>query len=219
MADINLDLYDTIQVDFPDKDYTYQEMESLREDPNLSVLWRINQSLGPIPIGDFETKATQPFGFDEVTLSIFGTANVSDVLDINLLESGGYAVAKAVNDDLIVVSIEYLLRDILDFDFKGYLWQYKPDQKVWLLEKQGNKWRYLPISSQWKAGSKLPSIFRYKRETGYWLYKKDEGKWYSLTADQLVWKLASTDTIWYIKENCDTPWTQLNIVNINKKKW
>lgn len=58
------ELFDYLQIDMPDEDYTYSEVESLRENDNVNTLFKFPYQMDDygVVIGDFDTLAASSFG-------------------------------------------------------------------------------------------------------------------------------------------------------------
>jgi len=83
---LHIALWDFLQWDFVDVDYTYAQVESLREDNNVNALFRYPDQIDRygVVIGDFDTFAANSFGFAttyataaDALVQVFGTDTLS----------------------------------------------------------------------------------------------------------------------------------------------
>ena len=82
MADYNFSTFDYLQLDFPDEDYTYAQVEDNREDVNLNQLFRCTEQADNygLIIGDFTTEAANSFGYVKTYTTLLADLARSDTL-------------------------------------------------------------------------------------------------------------------------------------------
>ena len=82
MADFNFGVIDLLQIDLPDEDYTYAQVESNREDENLNKLFKFPfqaDNYG-LQIGDFDSTPSASFGYVKTYASLLASLGVDDTL-------------------------------------------------------------------------------------------------------------------------------------------
>lgn len=107
MADVNLSVTDYLQLDFPDQDYTYSQVEANREDDNLNVLFKFPfqaDNYG-LTIGDFDTLAGSSFGYIPVSTSMTAGLALSDELLPLVAETFAILLTIGRSDELLVSGI------------------------------------------------------------------------------------------------------------------
>lgn len=105
-------VFDYLQIDFPDKDYTWEEVEALREDDDINALFRFAYQADDLTIGDFETYATDPFGWTEVTAIAVNAVTYiigADDLDVSITEAVDLLNSFIRLDDLDVSLTEQVI--------------------------------------------------------------------------------------------------------------
>ena len=103
MADYNFGVIDYLQLDLPDEDYTYAQVETNREDENLNKLFKFPfqaDNYGLV-IGDFDDTPSASFGYVKTYSELTAGLALSDNLYVkHTVETLGFILAIAISDIL-----------------------------------------------------------------------------------------------------------------------
>lgn len=116
MADYNFSTFDYLQVDLPDQDYTYAQVEAIRENDALNILFKFTDQADQygLVIQDFDISAGSSFGYIPVTLSILAGLSLSDILTPKIDETISL-LAQLSRNDILAVTIDNVAELIVSF--------------------------------------------------------------------------------------------------------
>ena len=103
MADFNFGVFDYLQIDLPDEDYTFAQVEANREDENLNTLFKFPDQADNygLTIGDFDSTPSASFGYVKTYTSLTAGLSLSDNLYVkHTVETLGILLALSRTDTL-----------------------------------------------------------------------------------------------------------------------